>query len=60
VLVVDDYRVIFERKIPFEFNLNDPDVTNRVGYEVTSNEDVIVKILVKVKTNSLLSINRYV
>ena len=60
MLVVDDYRVIFERKIPFEFNLNDPDVTNRVGYEVTSNEDVIVKILVKVKTKSLLSINKCV
>ena len=45
---VDDYRIVFERKCPFELNLVDADVVARVGHEIISQEDLIVKILVKV------------
>ena len=48
ICIVDDYRIVFERKCPFELNLVDADVVARVGHEIISQEDLIVKILVKV------------
>jgi hypothetical protein len=47
-LLVDGFRIVFERKCPFEINLIDPEVLQRVGHEVSSQEEIIVKILVKV------------
>lgn len=48
VCLVDDYRIVFERTCPFELNLIDAEVVARVGHEIVSNEDLVVKILVKV------------
>ena len=53
-LSVDDFRIVFERQCPFKIALVDPEVLQRVGDEARSEEDIIVKILVKVKINNLL------
>ena len=54
LLLVDDYRIVFERTCPFELNLIDAEVVARVGHEIVSTEDLVVKILVKVSFISWL------
>lgn len=44
---------MFERKCPFEINLIDPEVLQRVGHEISEQEELVVKILVKVSKFSL-------
>jgi hypothetical protein len=51
-LLVDGYRVVFERKCLFEINLIDPEVLQRVGHEISEPEELLVKILVKVSLDS--------
>lgn len=55
-LLVDGYRVVFERKCLFEINLIDPEVLQRVGHEISEPEELLVKILVKVSLDSFLQI----
>jgi hypothetical protein len=50
-LLVDDFRIVFERQCPFKIALVDPEVLLRVGDEARSEEDIVVKILIRVKSN---------
>ena len=47
-MVVDGYRLVYERKVKFDLHLIDPEVPDRVLEEVNRVEEMIVKILVRV------------
>ena len=47
-MVVDGYRLVYERKVKFDLHLIDDEVPDRVLEEVNRREDMIVKILVRV------------
>ena len=47
-VVVDGYRLVYERKVKFDLHLIDDEVPDRVLEEVNRREDMIVKILVRV------------
>jgi len=50
-MVVDGYRLVYERKVNFDLHLIDPEVPDRVLEEVNRTEELIVKILIKVSHN---------
>ena len=52
-MVVDGYRLVYERKVKFDLHLIDPEVPDRVLEEVNRVEEMIVKILVRVSFEPL-------
>ena len=53
-MIVDGYRLVYERRVEVDLHLIDPDVPDRVLDEVNRTEEMIVKILVRVSHLSML------
>lgn len=49
--LVGGYRLVYDRKCPFELHVVDEQMIEKVGHPVQSAEDILVKILVKVSTS---------
>lgn len=47
-MIVDGYRLVYERRVEVDLHLIDPDVPDRVLDEVNRTEEMIIKILVRV------------
>ena len=47
-MIVDGYRLAYERRVEVDLHLIDPDVPDRVLDEVNRTEEMIVEILVRV------------
>ena len=52
-MLVDGYRLVYERTVEIDLHLIDPEVPDRVLEEVNRTEEMIVKILVRVSQLSL-------
>ena len=53
-MIVDGYRLVYERRVEIDLHLIDPEVPDRVLDEVNRTEEMIVKILVRVSHLSML------
>lgn len=51
--IVGGYRLIYERKVPFELVISDPEVIEKVGEPVIRPEEMIIKLLISVSTHLL-------
>ena len=49
--LVGGYRLVYDRKCPFELHVVDEQMIEKVGHPVQSAEDILVKILVKVSSS---------
>jgi hypothetical protein len=52
-MIVDGYRLVYERRVEIDLHLIDPEVPDRVLDEVNRTEEMIVKILVRVSHLSM-------
>ena len=46
---MDGYRLVYERKVMLDIHLIDPEVPEKVLQEVNREEEMIIKIMIKVK-----------
>ena len=52
---MDGYRLVYERKVMLDIHLIDPEVPEKVLQEVNREEEMIIKIMIKVKLLSYLN-----
>ena len=52
--LVGGYRIVYDRQCPFSLHVVDEEMIERVGRPVASAEDLLVKILVKVRSKHIV------
>ena len=46
--IVGGFRLLYERKVPFELVISDPEVIEKVGEPVIRPEEMLIKLLISV------------